>query len=75
MSSSSTAGGSSTASSRRARRAVRRTSFTYANEEIVVPIKPAFGVDALYAPRRTVLDPMLVDAATEAGAEVRYGVQ
>ena len=33
---------------------------------------PAFdGVDALYSPRRTVLDQILVDAAREAGAEVR----
>jgi flavin-dependent dehydrogenase len=29
------------------------------------------GVDALYSPRRTVLDSILVDAAREAGAEVR----
>ena len=29
------------------------------------------GVDALYSPRRTVLDRILVDAAREAGAEVR----
>ncbi len=33
---------------------------------------PAFdGVDALYSPRRTVLDHILVDAARSAGAEVR----
>ena len=33
---------------------------------------PAFeGVDAMYSPRRTVLDAILVDAAREAGAEVR----
>ena len=31
-------------------------------------------MDALYAPRRTVLDPILVDAAEAAGAEVRFGV-
>ena len=31
------------------------------------------GVDALYSPRRTLLDTMLVDAAREAGAEVREG--
>jgi 2-polyprenyl-6-methoxyphenol hydroxylase-like FAD-dependent oxidoreductase len=31
------------------------------------------GVDALYSPRRTVLDSILVDAAREAGAEVREG--
>ncbi len=31
------------------------------------------GVDALYSPRRTLLDALLVDAAREAGAEVREG--
>jgi 2-polyprenyl-6-methoxyphenol hydroxylase-like FAD-dependent oxidoreductase len=54
--------------------AIRTTAFRYADDEIVVTIKPAHGVDALYAPRRTVLDSVLVDAAIEAGAEVRYGV-
>ena len=39
-----------------------------------MPIKPQAGVDALYAPRRTVLDPILVDAARDAGAEIRFGV-
>ena len=39
-----------------------------------VTIKPSHGVDALYAPRRTVLDPILVDAAVAAGADVRYGI-
>jgi flavin-dependent dehydrogenase len=35
---------------------------------------PAFeGVDALYSPRRTVLDTILVEAARAAGAEVREG--
>lgn len=35
---------------------------------------PAYdGVDALYSPRRTVLDSIMVDAAREAGAEVREG--
>ena len=33
---------------------------------------PAFqGVDAVYSPRRTILDELLVEAAREAGAEVR----
>lgn len=54
--------------------AVRRTAFHYESDSAVVTIKPAAGVDALYAPRRTVLDPILVDAAREAGAEVRHGV-
>ncbi|HEY7077725.1 MAG TPA: NAD(P)/FAD-dependent oxidoreductase [Solirubrobacteraceae bacterium] len=31
------------------------------------------GVDALYSPRRRILDTLLVDAAREAGAEVREG--
>lgn len=50
--------------------AVHRTVFHYGDVEAVVPIKPYGGVDALYAPRRTVLDPILVDAAREAGADV-----
>jgi len=54
--------------------AVRRTTFRYHDEDVVVSIRPSHGVDALYAPRRTVLDPLLVDAAAEAGAEIRYGV-
>lgn len=33
------------------------------------------GVRALYSPRRTVLDPMLVEAAREAGADVLEGVR
>jgi len=54
---------------------VRRTVFHYGNNHRVeVPIKPGAGFDALYAPRRTVLDPILVDAARAAGAEVRFGV-
>jgi flavin-dependent dehydrogenase len=54
--------------------ALRHTTFSFAGEKLVIPIKPAHGVDALYAPRRTVLDPILVDAAARAGAEVQYGV-
>ena len=54
--------------------AVRKVTFHYAGEELPIKIKPMHGVDALYAPRRTVLDPILVDAAQRAGAEVRYGV-
>ena len=48
--------------------------FHYGEDRIHVPIKPGFGVDALYAPRRTVLDPILVGAAQKAGADVRFGV-
>ena len=52
---------------------VRSVSFT-TDTSFTIPIKMQHGVDALYAPRRTVLDPILVDAAARAGAEVRYGV-
>jgi len=53
---------------------IRVTRFDYGTESVTVTIKPTFGVDALYAPRRTVLDPVLVQAAVAAGAQVRYGV-
>jgi 2-polyprenyl-6-methoxyphenol hydroxylase-like FAD-dependent oxidoreductase len=51
---------------------IRRTVFRYADGEIALPVKPAHGIDALYAPRRTVLDATLVDAARRAGAAVRF---
>jgi flavin-dependent dehydrogenase len=53
---------------------VRSTTFIYGTERVGITIKPSYGVDALYAPRRTVLDPILVDGATAAGAEIRYGI-
>jgi menaquinone-9 beta-reductase len=53
--------------------AIRSTTFHYGNEAIQIVIKPDHGVNCLFAPRRTVLDPLLVDAAREAGAEVRHG--
>jgi menaquinone-9 beta-reductase len=52
---------------------VRTATFTYEGESLSVPIKARGGVDALYAPRRTVLDPILVDAAAESGVDVAYG--
>lgn len=54
--------------------AIRSTTFHYGGEAIRVDIKPDHGVDCLFAPRRTVLDPVLVDAAREAGAEVRHRI-
>lgn len=53
---------------------VRQTRFDYGDDPVTVAIKPTPGVDALYAPRRTVLDRALVDAAEAAGAEIRYGL-
>src|SRR3954470_19143042 len=45
---------------------VRRTTFRYHDAIVPITIKPSNGVDALYAPRRTVIDPILVNAASEA---------
>jgi 2-polyprenyl-6-methoxyphenol hydroxylase-like FAD-dependent oxidoreductase len=53
--------------------AVRRTLFHYGAESVSVSIRPAAGVDALYAPRRTVIDRLLVEAARSAGATFRFG--
>jgi 2-polyprenyl-6-methoxyphenol hydroxylase-like FAD-dependent oxidoreductase len=51
---------------------VRRTTFVYGEEEVAIEIRPQHGVEALMAPRRTVLDPMLAAAAAASGAEIRY---
>ena len=51
---------------------VRSTSFHYADDVLDVPIKPHDGIDGLCAPRRTVIDRLLVDAARESGAEIAY---
>ena len=52
---------------------IRRTTFHYGDAVTEVMLKPGQGIDALYAPRRTVLDRTLVDEAREADAEIRYG--
>jgi 2-polyprenyl-6-methoxyphenol hydroxylase-like FAD-dependent oxidoreductase len=52
---------------------IRRTSFHYGDAATEVMLKPGQGINALYAPRRTVLDRTLVDEARGADAEVRYG--
>ncbi len=49
---------------------VRRTTFHYGSERLAIDIKSADGIDALYAPRRTILDPLLADAAADAGADL-----
>lgn len=58
---------------------IERTAFHYSDdrgrEAIEVEIKARHGVDALFAPRRTVLDRVLVESAREAGADVHHGVQ
>ena len=54
--------------------AIRRVRFFVGDEIVDRRIKDRSGVDFLLAPRRHVLDQLLVDAAVEAGAEVRTGV-
>jgi flavin-dependent dehydrogenase len=52
---------------------VREVVFHYADgEDISVTIRPSAGVDALYAPRRHLIDRLLFDAAAAAGAEVLH---
>lgn len=53
---------------------VRHARFEYGHDSVNVSLRPAAGVDALYAPRRTVLDSILVEAAEAAGARFRFGV-
>lgn len=54
--------------------AIRLVTFHYGDEEIPIALEPTEGVDALYAPRRTVLDELLAREAEAAGAEVRHGL-
>lgn len=54
---------------------VTHATFFYGDECVSVPIKPRDGIAALYAPRRYVLDQVLVDAARAAGADVRFGTR
>jgi len=47
--------------------------FDYGAFSLTGPVPPADGVNTAFAPRRIVLDPLLADAAVEAGAELRDG--
>jgi 2-polyprenyl-6-methoxyphenol hydroxylase-like FAD-dependent oxidoreductase len=53
---------------------VRQATFYVGSDRKTIPVRAADGVDALYAPRRTILDPIIADAAEASGAELRYGV-
>jgi flavin-dependent dehydrogenase len=52
---------------------IKQLSFSYTGIDIAGFPDPIDGIDAVYCPRRTVLDAILVDAAREAGAEVIEG--
>jgi len=54
---------------------IRRTTFFYDQQAVTIPIKAREGVDALFAPRRALLDRVLVDCAAKAGAVVRHETQ
>ena len=55
---------------------IRTTSFIYGDQEpIDIELRSSHGSDALYAPRRMVLDTVIASAAAESGATVRYGVK
>lgn len=55
--------------------AITRSVFHYGDAMDTVTIPATAGVGALYAPRRTVLDRVLADAAAEAGATVRFSTR
>ena len=55
-------------------RPVRKTTFHYGDTVEAIDLKPSAGVEALYAPRRNVLDSILVEAAADAGVDIRFGV-
>jgi 2-polyprenyl-6-methoxyphenol hydroxylase-like FAD-dependent oxidoreductase len=54
--------------------AIRQVTFHTAEESITRTIKDKSGVDCLVAPRRYVLDTLLAEAASRAGAMVRTGL-
>lgn len=54
--------------------AIRRREIHYGDHEVDVDDVGA-GAHALYAPRRTVLDPILTTAAAAAGARIRWGAR
>ena len=51
-----------------------RVVFHYGDDEVAIDVPPRGPVDGLYSPRRTLLDSVLVDGASAAGADVRHGV-
>ncbi|HEX5111149.1 MAG TPA: NAD(P)/FAD-dependent oxidoreductase [Vicinamibacterales bacterium] len=52
---------------------IERYSFDFGPMTLAARPRPIDGTDQGFAPRRTIMDKLLVDAAVEAGAEVREG--
>src|SRR5262249_60858338 len=52
---------------------VRSPTFHVTDAVTTTRVKPKHGVEALYAPRRRILDAILADAARNAGVDVRFG--
>lgn len=53
--------------------AVRNVTLGFGDERISIELSTDHGVEALYAPRRYIIDAVLVEAAVEAGVEFRDG--
>lgn len=53
--------------------AVRNVTLGFGDERIPIELSTDHGVEALYAPRRFVLDAIVLEAAVDAGAEFRGG--
>ena len=51
---------------------IEATTFHYGDEEVTIPLRAGPDLPGLIAPRRTVFDRILVDAARKAGAEVLH---
>jgi 2-polyprenyl-6-methoxyphenol hydroxylase-like FAD-dependent oxidoreductase len=54
---------------------VTRVSFATREDQVVRALRPSAGVNALYAPRRPVLDQILLQAAVAAGAVLMMGTE
>jgi flavin-dependent dehydrogenase len=54
---------------------IRKVTLGFGTELVPIELSETHGVDALYAPRRTILDQALVAAARDAGVDFLHGVR